>query len=138
LETKKPKDFLPYVKGIFQLLNNAYSDLYGVVPLTDKQVELYTKQYFSFDCQGLVNFVDGVPLSFSASLDGEPLKPGNIAYVRKAVPLDSHLFALSVDSGVNFRYVVTTGNQVDLDVVDFGRYIIEDKEVKLLILYWKA
>jgi len=48
LETKKPKDFLPYVKGIFQLLNNAYSDLYGVVPLTDKQVELYTKQYFSF------------------------------------------------------------------------------------------
>ncbi|NLO83546.1 MAG: GNAT family N-acetyltransferase [Clostridiales bacterium] len=48
LEAKKPKDFLPYVKGVFQLLNNAYSDLYGVVPLTDKQVELYTKQYFSF------------------------------------------------------------------------------------------
>jgi len=48
LDTKKPKDFLPYVKGIFELLNSAYKDLYGVTPLTDKQIELYTKQYFSF------------------------------------------------------------------------------------------
>lgn len=48
LDAKKPKDLLPYVKGIFQLLNNAYSDLYGVVPLTDKQIELYTRQYFGF------------------------------------------------------------------------------------------
>ncbi|HPU69373.1 MAG TPA: acetate--CoA ligase family protein [Acetomicrobium flavidum] len=87
------------------------------------------------NCQGLVNFVDGVPLSFSASLDGEPLKPGNIAYVSQSGAFGFASFALSVDSGVNFRYVVTTGNQVDLDVVDFGRYIIEDKEVKLLILY---
>lgn len=48
LEAKKPKDFLPYVKGIFRLLNEAYKDLYGVVPLSDKQIELYTKQYFGF------------------------------------------------------------------------------------------
>ncbi len=43
---KKPKDILPYAPGIFNILNEAYSDLYGVVPLTDKQVASYTKQYF--------------------------------------------------------------------------------------------
>ncbi|MCM8899647.1 GNAT family N-acetyltransferase [Caldicoprobacter algeriensis] len=48
LDAKRPKDFIPYVKGIFNLLNEAYKDLYGVVPLTDKQIELYTKQYFGF------------------------------------------------------------------------------------------
>ena len=48
LEAKKSKDFLPYIKGIFQLLNEAYKDLYGVVPLTDRQVEAYRKQYFGF------------------------------------------------------------------------------------------
>lgn len=45
---KKAKEILPYAKGIFEVLNEAYKNLYGVVPLTDKQVEAYTKQYFSF------------------------------------------------------------------------------------------
>lgn len=48
LDTKKAKDLLPYAKGIFDLLNEAYKDLYGVVALTDEQIQLYTKQYFSF------------------------------------------------------------------------------------------
>lgn len=48
LDAKKSKDFLPYVKGVFNLLNEAYKDLYGVVPLTEKQIEAYTKQYFGF------------------------------------------------------------------------------------------
>jgi len=87
------------------------------------------------NCQGLVNFVDGIPLSFTASLDDEPLEPGNIAYISQSGAFGFASFALSVDSGVKFRYVVTTGNQVDLDAVDFGQYIIQDEEVKLLILY---
>jgi len=90
------------------------------------------------NCQGLVNFVDGVPLSFSASLDAEPLEPGHIAYVSQSGAFGFASFALGADSGVKFRYVVTTGNQVDLDVVDFGRFIIEDREVKLLILYMEG
>lgn len=45
---RKTKDVLPYVPAIFDLLNTAYADLYGVVPLTEKQIRYYTKQYFSF------------------------------------------------------------------------------------------
>ena len=45
---KKPKDALPYAKDIFYLINKAYKHLYGVVPITDKQIETYVKQYFSF------------------------------------------------------------------------------------------
>ena len=44
----KAKGFTAVCQRNFQLLNNAYSDLYGVVPLTDKQIELYTRQYFGF------------------------------------------------------------------------------------------
>ncbi len=44
---KKAKDLLPYSKQIFQLINETYSDLYGVVELTDKQIDYYTKMYFS-------------------------------------------------------------------------------------------
>ncbi len=48
VQAKKPKEILPYTKEIFELINSCYSHLYGVVPLTDKQIEYYTKQYFSF------------------------------------------------------------------------------------------
>jgi len=48
LELKKPKDILPYAKGVFDVLDAAYAGLYGVVPLTDRQVDAYIKQYFGF------------------------------------------------------------------------------------------
>lgn len=46
VEAKKSKDLLPYAKGLFEVINEAYSGLYGFVPLTDKQIAFYTKQYF--------------------------------------------------------------------------------------------
>jgi acyl-CoA synthetase (NDP forming) len=42
---------------------------------------------------------------------------------------------MASERGVGFRYVATTGNQVDLDVVDFGDAFLEDPEVRLLVLY---
>ncbi len=47
LEAKKPKDVLPYAKSMFYTLNEAFKSLYGFVPLTDKQIEKYIKDYFS-------------------------------------------------------------------------------------------
>jgi GNAT superfamily N-acetyltransferase len=44
----KPKDILPYAKAIFDLINSEYADLHGVVPLTERQINYYIKQYFSF------------------------------------------------------------------------------------------
>jgi len=48
IKAKKPKAILPYAKPIFDLINSAYADLYGVTPLTEKQIAYYTKQYFGF------------------------------------------------------------------------------------------
>ncbi|PKP23515.1 MAG: hypothetical protein CVU06_07890 [Bacteroidetes bacterium HGW-Bacteroidetes-22] len=45
---KTSKQILPYASQIFDLINLAYKDLYGFVPVTDKQKEYYTKTYFSF------------------------------------------------------------------------------------------
>jgi ribosomal protein S18 acetylase RimI-like enzyme len=48
VNAKKPKDLLPYADGVFGLINQAYKDLYGVVPLNDAQIKAFTKQYFGF------------------------------------------------------------------------------------------
>jgi hypothetical protein len=48
LEVKKPKDFLPYTRKLFTMLNEAFDDLYGYAAITEKQMDMYTKQYFGF------------------------------------------------------------------------------------------
>jgi hypothetical protein len=45
---KKSKDMLPYAREVFYLINETYKGLYGFVELTDKQIDFYVKQYFSF------------------------------------------------------------------------------------------
>ena len=45
---KRSKELLPYARDIFYLINETYKDLYGFVELTDKQIDSYVKQYFSF------------------------------------------------------------------------------------------
>jgi len=45
---KKSRDVLPYAKDIFDLINKGYEHLYGVVPITPRQVECYVKQFFSY------------------------------------------------------------------------------------------
>ncbi|MBL7851605.1 MAG: N-acetyltransferase [Cyclobacteriaceae bacterium] len=57
LKAKKPKDILPYAPAIFDLINVAYGNLYGVVPLTERQIEYYVKQYFSFIRADFVSIV---------------------------------------------------------------------------------
>ncbi|HEY4755893.1 MAG TPA: hypothetical protein VIH28_07570 [Ignavibacteriaceae bacterium] len=48
LDIKKSKQLLPYAHEIFRVLNSAYANIYGFVQLTDKQIDLYVKQYFGF------------------------------------------------------------------------------------------
>jgi GNAT superfamily N-acetyltransferase len=48
VEARKPKDLKPYAHQIFDVINEAYSDLYGVVELTEPQINAYVKQYFGF------------------------------------------------------------------------------------------
>lgn len=45
---KNTKEILKYAPGVFEVLNEAYSDLYGYIPLTQKQIDYYVEQYFGF------------------------------------------------------------------------------------------
>jgi ribosomal protein S18 acetylase RimI-like enzyme len=54
LEVTNQKQLLPYAHEIFHVLNSAYVNIYGFVPLTEKQIDLYVKQYFGFIKPGFV------------------------------------------------------------------------------------
>lgn len=46
LSARSAKEVLPYARQIFDVINEAYKDLYGYVQLTDRQIDYYTKMYF--------------------------------------------------------------------------------------------
>lgn len=48
LKVKKAKELLPYAHQIFEVLNASYENIHGFVSLTEKQIDLYVKQYFGF------------------------------------------------------------------------------------------
>jgi len=48
LNFQRKRDMLRYAPAVFDLLDETYSHLYGVTPLTRRQVDAYIKQYFGF------------------------------------------------------------------------------------------
>ncbi len=48
LKFKNRRDVMKHAGAIFYLLDEAYEELYGAVPLTEKQINYYIKKYISF------------------------------------------------------------------------------------------
>lgn len=71
LRFKKRKEVLKYGKGVFEALNKAYENLYGVVELTEAQVDVYIKQYLGFvnpDFIKVMENKDGEVVAFAVAL----------------------------------------------------------------------
>ena len=113
LEAKSARQMLPYAREMFQVLNAAFAPIYSFVPLDDRQIEMYTKQYFSFikpdytklvlDAEGKVaGFVIGMP-SLSRALQkakGRLLPFGFLHLLlamRKPTQIDLYLGAVRPD-----------------------------------------
>ena len=48
LEVRSKSDLMAYARPVLELLNEEYQALYSVVPLSDRQIDAYIKQYFGF------------------------------------------------------------------------------------------
>ncbi len=51
------REVLPRAREVFEVLNASFADLYGFVALTDKEIDYYIKQYFSFIKPEFVCFI---------------------------------------------------------------------------------
>lgn len=48
LKPRKAKEIFPYAPKMFRMYNESFADLYGFTALSQKQMDYYTKMYFSF------------------------------------------------------------------------------------------
>lgn len=87
------------------------------------------------NCQGIVNLRTGNTSTFSASMEIKPLKQGSIGFVTQSGALGYSIFNSAQEKGVGFSAIVSTGNEVHLNSLDFIEYFIEDDETTAIMAY---
>ncbi|MBQ9638236.1 MAG: hypothetical protein IJV22_10200 [Bacteroidales bacterium] len=57
LKFKKRKEVYPYARKFFYTLNSSFGELFDFVPLTEREIDVYVKEYFPFVNLEFANFV---------------------------------------------------------------------------------
>ena len=57
VRVKRRKQLIPYAWQFFHAINESFKDLYDFVPMTEKEINVYIKEYFPFVNMDFVQFV---------------------------------------------------------------------------------
>lgn len=57
VRVKHRKELIPYAWQFFHAINDSFKDLYDFVPMTEKEIDVYIKEYFPFVNMDFVQFV---------------------------------------------------------------------------------
>jgi len=87
------------------------------------------------NCQGMINVADGVFAGFG-SVFGADYEPGGVSMVSQSGGFGYSVMNLAAkDGGLNFRQIVTTGNEVGVSSLDFIDYFIDDAQTSVIVCY---
>ncbi|MDP9484940.1 MAG: acetate--CoA ligase family protein, partial [Actinomycetota bacterium] len=90
------------------------------------------------NCIGCLNAREAIPMGFSTSFEAEAFLPGPVALVSQSGALGYAVFAVAQEEKLGFSYVANTGNQVDLDTLDFASFMLEDEPTRLVMCYLES
>ena len=87
------------------------------------------------NCLGVLNVHDGFYATFSGSIEwGEPFK-GGLSIVTQSGAFGGHLYYMSRQARLGTRYLVTTGNECDVQVAEAIRMAAEDEKTRVILAY---
>src|SRR5712691_2942164 len=87
------------------------------------------------NCIGLVNFCDGVPLTYEPV---EPLPAGNapaIGIVAQSGAMLSSLRMALLGKGLALSHIVSTGNEAGLGLEDFLSFLVDDERTRAIVMF---
>lgn len=90
------------------------------------------------NCQGLMNVKDAVYCGFGAPFQYRHPRPGAVAMVTQSGGFGYAVMGLAESSGLGFNYVVSTGNETDVDTLDLLRYLLERDDVEVVATYMEG
>lgn len=91
------------------------------------------------NAEGHINVIDEIPVGFSPMINYERgldrLRHGDVAVVAQSGGLGFALFNDGLARGLGFSHVVSTGNEVDLDLADIASHLLHDPATRVLLLF---
>jgi len=158
VKLNRKKDLDPYIKSVFKLINESYSELYGFTQLSDKQIEFYAKNYLGFVNLDLISLIQnkegkligvGICLpSFTKALQKAKghLFPIGWFYMLKALKknetLDLYLIAIDKEwqnKGINalmMESVYKNAQQFGIKYVETNIELEDNKKVQSMWKYF--
>lgn len=90
------------------------------------------------NCEGFASLRAQAPVTFSPVLDYErssvPLKVGGVAVLSQSGGLGFAVAQWGSEVGIGFNHVVTTGNEIDLDILDIAAEEVEDTNTNIVVM----
>jgi acyl-CoA synthetase (NDP forming) len=87
---------------------------------------------------GLVNLTDSIVLSASGALEMDHFPAGAIGVVSQSGGILGSLLSRAAARGIGLSKLVSTSNEVDLELADFIDALVEDEATKVIALYVEA
>src|SRR6478672_758573 len=87
---------------------------------------------------GLVNLTDAIVLSASGALEMEHFPTGAIGVVSQSGGILGSLLSRAAARGIGLSKLVSTSNEVDLELADFIDALVEDEATRVIALYVEA
>jgi acyl-CoA synthetase (NDP forming) len=87
---------------------------------------------------GLVNITDGIVLSASGALEVDHFIAGNIGVVSQSGGILGSLLSRAAARGIGLSKLISTSNEVDLDLADFVDHLVDDPATSVIALYMES
>ena len=88
------------------------------------------------NCLGLANVKDDIWACSSSRLDGVRLKSGGVGLVcQSGASAFGPFLSRAAERGIGYSYIVSTGNEADLDAPDFARYLLDDDDTRAIAMF---
>jgi acyl-CoA synthetase (NDP forming) len=84
---------------------------------------------------GLVNLTDGIVLSPSGALEMEHFPVGSIGVVSQSGGILGSLLSRAAARGIGLSKLISTSNEVDLELSDFINALVDDDATRVIALY---
>lgn len=89
------------------------------------------------NCQGVVSVPHRMAATFSPALEDLP-RMSSIGFVGQSGAVGGSLIDIARERGLGVAEWVSTGNQVDIGVVDVGAYLVELDHIRVVAMYMES
>ncbi|ALM84241.1 acetate--CoA ligase family protein [Bordetella sp. N] len=87
------------------------------------------------NCLGFANIHAGVFAAFGSITREPKLAHGQVSLVTQSGGFGYSIALACAEEGIGFRHVIATGNEADIDSVEFIDSLIDDDETKCIVVY---